>query len=318
MFSSSSTLSPRLWSRREDGNLLNSYIHVDHTCTISYCCCTLSLSHTKAKAELKHAEEERSKLMEALQQKTVENTKVGFSIIYWHINHEYAWYMYMYMPILHMYGIFICTCLYYICIDMYMYMYMPILHMYGIFICTCLYYICIDMYMYMYMPILHMYGIFICTCLYYICIDMYMYVPILREYVPLPSNCFRAKLKEQISLVEEQASKQRSESETLHLQLRNSKQKQQRSRDEILALRGRLANSRKTHEQLQAHCSALERTVEGQTQKLSSVVRTGGGGGRSKDEVRLAKECRKKVSSREMFSSLSLLIHLFVLHITLY
>ena len=133
-------------------------------------------------------------------------------------------------------------------------------------------------------------------------------------YVPFPSNCFRAKLKERISLVEEEASKQRSESETLHLQLRNSKQKQQRLRDEILALRGRLANSRKTHEQLQAHCSALEKTVEGKTQKLLSAARAGGGGGggRSKEEIRLAKECRKKVSPWEnfMFSSLSLSLFL--------
>ena len=81
-----------------------------------------------------------------------------------------------------------------------------------------------------------------------------------------------------------------SEFAAVQSQLEMSRQKQQKLRDETLALRGRLTINQKAYDRLQAHCSALEKTVSSQTQLPARTSRRCG-------EIRLAKECRKKVGT---------------------
>lgn len=90
--------------------------------------------------------------------------------------------------------------------------------------------------------------------------------------------------------MEEESNSCQSQNSSLQLQLKHLKQKEQKSRDEILALRGRINHCRKAHEQLQAHCSVLEREVEARTKPVP-VTRAR----KSGEEIWLAKECRKKV-----------------------
>ena len=103
---------------------------------------------------------------------------------------------------------------------------------------------------------------------------------------------FPQQLKELLNTAQEQNNKCRLQNNTLRSQLENSKRREQKSRDEILALRGRLTRCRKVHEQLQVHCSVLEREVESRVKQASAVQTK-----KRREETRLAKECRKKVKS---------------------
>ena len=67
------------------------------------------------------------------------------------------------------------------------------------------------------------------------------------------------------------------------------------SQDEVLALRGRLTSTRKACEQLQMKCTSLEHTVETLARRSPTVVRVPS---RSREEVRLTEECKRKVGMR--------------------
>ena len=108
---------------------------------------------------------------------------------------------------------------------------------------------------------------------------------------------FPCQLKELLNTAHEQTSKCRAQNKTLQSQLENSKRREQKLRDEILALRGRLTCCRKAHEQLQTHCSVLEKEVESRVKEVSTIQAR-----RSRKESRLAKECRKKVKSHFKFT----------------
>lgn len=71
--------------------------------------------------------------------------------------------------------------------------------------------------------------------------------------------------------------------------LEGLKQKYKHSQDEILALRGRLTISQKSQEKLQARCSVLERPA---SSPIVLKVST-----RSREEQKLAAECRRKVDT---------------------
>ena len=58
--------------------------------------------------------------------------------------------------------------------------------------------------------------------------------------------------------------------------------------EEVLALRGRLTSARKSQERLLVRCSALEKSASSPT--VVKVTAT-----RSKQELRLAAECTRKV-----------------------
>ena len=94
-------------------------------------------------------------------------------------------------------------------------------------------------------------------------------------------------MKEQLTTAKEQLNESQSRQEELQSQLKTSKQK---TRDEILALRGKLTRNQRTRDQLKAHCTLLEKEVETRVHQVSLVK-----AGRTKEETRLAKECRKKV-----------------------
>jgi hypothetical protein len=87
----------------------------------------------------------------------------------------------------------------------------------------------------------------------------------------------------------EEAQDSQSRHQTLESQLNNARDKEKKSREQILALRGRLTRSQRAHEQLQIHCSVLEKEVETQVQRLTSTRSR-----RSKEEMKLVQECRKK------------------------
>ena len=77
------------------------------------------------------------------------------------------------------------------------------------------------------------------------------------------------------------------EKEHLEAQLLEWQQKWSQQGNEILALRGRLTNSRKACDKLQAQCSQLERDT--QFPKVVKVY------ARRKEEERLLEECKRKV-----------------------
>ena len=80
----------------------------------------------------------------------------------------------------------------------------------------------------------------------------------------------------------------------LQNKLETVQQKLKHSQEEVLALKGRLTNSRKSHDQLQVKCSELDRALnEATTTKSPTVVKVAS---RSKEEIRLLTECKRKVS----------------------
>ena len=96
--------------------------------------------------------------------------------------------------------------------------------------------------------------------------------------------------KQELLETKQEAQDSQSHHQTLKSQLKTAREKDKKSREEILALRGRLTRSQRAHEQLQIHCSVLEKEVETQVQRLASMRSQ-----RSKEEMKLVQECRRKV-----------------------
>ena len=67
--------------------------------------------------------------------------------------------------------------------------------------------------------------------------------------------------------------------------------------DEVLALKGRLTSLQKAHEKLQGRCMELEKTDA--INKSPKVVGTHTHSARSKEEVRLSAECKRKVREKK-------------------
>ena len=76
-----------------------------------------------------------------------------------------------------------------------------------------------------------------------------------------------------------------SERKHLEAQLQECQQRCSQQSNEVLALKGRLTNSKKAYEKLQAQCSQLE----AQSPKVIKVYT------RRNEEERLLNECKKKV-----------------------
>ena len=83
----------------------------------------------------------------------------------------------------------------------------------------------------------------------------------------------------------------------LQTKLETAQQKWKHSQDEVLALRGRLTNSKKLHEQLQVRYSELDRAMSEAISKSPTVINRVTS--RTKEELRLLMECKKKVSMRQ-------------------
>ena len=74
--------------------------------------------------------------------------------------------------------------------------------------------------------------------------------------------------------------------------MESSQQKLKQSQDEVLALKGRLTNSKKVNEQLQAKYAELDKALNQVTlSKSPTVVKVTS---RSKEEIRLLTECKRK------------------------
>lgn len=93
----------------------------------------------------------------------------------------------------------------------------------------------------------------------------------------------------------------------LKTELESLQQKLKHSQDDVLATRGRLTTSKKLNEQLRLKFSELDKALNEATSKSPTVIKVAS---RSKEELRLLTECKKKVSSvvvlsRQMFTIVS-------------
>ena len=72
------------------------------------------------------------------------------------------------------------------------------------------------------------------------------------------------------------------------------------SENMLLALKGRAANTKKYEEQLKSKCSALQAALEAATTRGPSIVKVSPGPKRTREELKLREECRKKVYFRKL------------------
>jgi len=103
----------------------------------------------------------------------------------------------------------------------------------------------------------------------------------------LESQCAEnVKLSSQLCRAQEQMKTLQAENSFVKTKFEGLQQKHKHSQDEVLALRGRLTTSQKSQEKLQVKCSALEKSASSPTVLKVST--------RSKEEQKLAAECRRK------------------------
>ena len=88
-----------------------------------------------------------------------------------------------------------------------------------------------------------------------------------------------------------------AENSLLQNKLETLQQKLKYSQDEVLALKGRLTSTKRSHDQLQVRYCELDKALnEATLSKSPTVIKVTS---RSKEEMRLLTECKRKVSPRE-------------------
>ena len=100
------------------------------------------------------------------------------------------------------------------------------------------------------------------------------------------------QLSARVSSLHEQCRVLKAGNDQLQSTLTAAQQRYKQSQDEVLALKGRLASTRKSNEQLQMKCSSLEQVVDTLQSRSPTVVKVPT---KSREEVRLIEECRRKV-----------------------
>ena len=66
----------------------------------------------------------------------------------------------------------------------------------------------------------------------------------------------------------------------------------------VLAMRGRATNAKKHEERLKLKCTMLEKSLEVVSSKSPTVIRVQQSAERTREELRLMEECKKKVRGR--------------------
>ena len=82
------------------------------------------------------------------------------------------------------------------------------------------------------------------------------------------------------------------ENSVLQASLTTAQERHKHSQDDILALKGRLTSAKKSKDQFQIKCTTLEKMVESLNSRSPAVVKVAT---RSREELRLAEECKRKV-----------------------
>ena len=117
------------------------------------------------------------------------------------------------------------------------------------------------------------------------------------RYTNVPQILTIAQLTSELTKLQERLKSTTEEKAYLKTRLETLQRRHRHSQDEVLTLRGRLTLSHKAQEQLQLKCSAMEKATPSSSSSSSppppAAVRAVG---RSKEESKLASECRRKVN----------------------
>ncbi len=89
----------------------------------------------------------------------------------------------------------------------------------------------------------------------------------------------------------------KTERDRLTVSQERLQQKLESAENTILVLRGRASNAKKHEDQLKAKCAALQVALETTAARAPSVVKVSPGPKRTREELKLREECRKKVRS---------------------
>jgi len=92
----------------------------------------------------------------------------------------------------------------------------------------------------------------------------------------------------------------KTERDSLTISQDRVQQKLDSTENVLLAFKGRAANTKKFEEQLKNKCSALQAALEAATSRAPSVVKVSPGPKRTREELKLREECRKKVSKPDL------------------
>ena len=113
---------------------------------------------------------------------------------------------------------------------------------------------------------------------------------------------FLSQLNTQLASLREHCKSLRVENSELQSSLTTAQERYKHSQDDILALKGRLTSTRKSSDQFQMKCTTLEKMVESLNSRSPTVVKVTT---RSREELRLAEECKRKVGLSFFLSCLS-------------
>lgn len=108
-----------------------------------------------------------------------------------------------------------------------------------------------------------------------------------------PPTLFLLQLTSQLTNLREKYKVLYADKSELENTLTTFQDRCKQSQDEILALRGRLTSTRRSHEHLEMKCSTLEDIVQKLNSRSPTVVKVTT---RSREEVRLSEECKRKAS----------------------